>query len=631
MVIREPGEKGLHVIITECVLHGFKGFVAPFTLRLKPGLNLVTGGNESGKSTLCEAILSVLFASPSSSAFLNWYFPEACRILLVFSTPRGRFRTLKDFIRRSADLSIWDPAKAAFLSTAQNPSQVAGLLSKELGEVTEAVYRTLYVLQPPSRSPVAQAPEVTASPEPASPAIAPRGPRQKQQDRLQQLRGYLKTYREIRETELLLDSLRNQHEETGASLHKLGTLEAERRTLREALARFQPLESFTTSSLLAQIAEYQKALENRDGEARGLQEKAEDERDRLALIPSVPLWRLRLLHIGGGLVIVSFAAGQFLPYAGTGIMLGLGCIAAGLTQYLNWSQKRDKIQKGILAIEHQVAKGLDLRISRQFQPLLDLVPRVGCHEVSELATRIRQRDTFRERLATLDRQIAELSAGIDPTALEEQKGNLEETIRVAEGELGALGYVPEASDIQREIEELERGTVSPEEPAPPSRERASQSVTTLLTTLERVLRGLSPSLLSAIETQASKLISEITAGRYTRIHRTPESSLRLTLAGGQGERSLGEVSDGAQDQALLAWHLALLTVMPQAPSVPLLLDEPFLRVDGERRKRLLPFLQSLARTHQVILFSQDAWIPPEVAHTIPLARAIDRLPSSKVA
>src|SRR5574341_1048365 len=110
MVISEPGEKRLHVIITECVLHGFKGFVAPFTLRLKPGLNLITGGNESGKSTLCEAILSALFASPSSSAFLSWYYPEACRILLVFSTPRGRFRTLKDFIRRSANLSFWDPA-----------------------------------------------------------------------------------------------------------------------------------------------------------------------------------------------------------------------------------------------------------------------------------------------------------------------------------------------------------------------------------------------------------------------------------------------------------------------------------------------------------------------------------------
>lgn len=631
MVSSEPGEQGLHVIITECVLHGFKGFVAPFTLRLKPGLNLVTGGNESGKSTLCEAMLSALFAPPASSAFLNWYYPEACRILLVFSTPRGRFRTLKDFIRRSADLSIWDPAKATFLSKTQDPSQVAGLLSKELGGVTEAVYRTLYVLRPPSRSPVSLAHEVPGSPEPARPAAAPGGSQQKQPDRLQQLKGYLKTYREIRETELLLDSLRTQHEETGASLHKLGALEEERRTIREALARLQPLDSLTASSLLTQIAEYQKALANRDGDARELQEKIEEEGDRLALIPSIPLWRLRLLHIGAGLVAVSFVAGQFLPYTDAGIVLGLGCLVAALAQYFNWSQRRDRIQKGILALEHQVTKGLDLRISRQFQPLLDLLPRVGCHDVSELATRIRQRDSLREKLAALDRQIAELSAGTDPAALEEQKRKLEETIHVAEGELGALGYVPEPSDVQREIEELERGTAAPEEPLPLSRERVSQSVTTLLTTLERVLRGLSPALLSAIETQASKLFSEITAGRYTGIRRTPESSLRLTLAGGQGERSLAEVSDGAQDQALLAWHLALLTVVPQAPVVPLLLDEPFLRVDGERRRRLLPFLQSLARTHQLILFSHDAWIPPEAAHIVPLARAIDRIPSSKVA
>jgi uncharacterized protein YhaN len=82
---------------------------------------------------------------------------------------------------------------------------------------------------------------------------------------------------------------------------------------------------------------------------------------------------------------------------------------------------------------------------------------------------------------------------------------------------------------------------------------------------------------------------------------------------------------------MFAWHLALLTVIPPASSVPLLLDDPFLHVDGERRKRLLPFLQSLARTQQVVLFSHDAWVPSEVAHIVPLAHAIDRPPSSGVA
>lgn len=619
------------MIITECVLHGFKGFAEPFALHLKPGLNLVVGGNESGKSTLCEGILSALFASPTSSAFLNQSHPEVCRLLLCFSTPGGRFRIAKDFIRHSAVFSTWDPANAKFAPTTQDLSCIAGLLSKELEGVSEAVYRTLCVLQPPPRLPIPLAPESTPPVHSSSGAIPPGSSQEKQTDRLQQLKGYLQTYRRIRETELLLDSLRTQYDESRASLQSLATLEEERRNIREALERFRPLASLATSSLLPQITEYRKALETRDGEVRELEAKIEEEQARLALIPSTPLFRHRLFLIGGGLLILSLVAAEFLPFVGAGIFIGLGCIAASLTQYLGWSQKRDKIRKGLLTLEHQVNKGLELRISRQFQSLLDLLPRTGCHEVSELATKLHRRDALAEKLTRLDRKIAELSAGTDLVDMEGKKRKLEETIQVAEGELGSLGYVPEPADVQREIEEIERGGVSRGGPAPVSRERPSQPVDTLLTTLERFLGGLSASLLSAIEAQASTLISEITAGRYTQIRRTPEDGLRLVLTGNQGERSLQEVSDGTQDQAMLAWHLALLTAIPQLSAVPLLLDNPFLRVDGERRKRLLPFLQSLARTHQVILFSHAAWIPSEAAHIVPLARANNRTPSAAVA
>ena len=619
------------MIITECVLHGFKRFAEPFTLHLKPGLNLVTGGNESGKSTLCEAILSALFASPSSSAFLNWSHPEVCRLLLVFSTPRGLFRAVKDFVRHSADFSTWDPVQATFLSATQDPSQVAGLLSKALGGVTEAVYRTLCVLQLPRQLPIPPAPNLPSSVDSPTTPIPPGSCPETQKDRLHQLRGYLKTHQEIQETELLLDSLRAQHSETCASLQRLVTLEEERRHVREALEPLQPLASLEKTSFLPQITEYQQALESRNGAVRELEEKIEEEHTRLALIPSIPLLRHRLFLIGGGLLMLSFVAAQFLPFLSAGIFVGLGCIAVALTQYLNWSQNRDKVQKSILALEYQVNTGLDLRISRQFQPLLDLLPSTGCREVSDLAKKLQQRDALREKLTTLDQQIAELSAGTDPAALEEKRRELEEAIQLGEGELRSLGFVPEPREVQREIEKLERAAVSPEKPVLPSREHSPQAVDTLLAPLEKLLEGLDTSLLSAVETQASRLITEVTAERYTRIRRDPENGLRLVLGGSQGERSLREVSDGTQEQAMLAWHLALLSAIPQTSAVPLLLDDPFLRVDGERRSRLLPLLQSLARTHQVILFSHEAWIPSGGAHVIPLARADDGIPSLALA
>ncbi len=612
------------MIITECVLHGFKGFAEPFTLHLKPGLNLVVGGNESGKSTLCEGILSALFASPTSAAFLNPSHPEVCRILLCFSTPGGRFRIVKDFIRHSAVLSTWDPAEDKFVPTTQDLSRIAGLLSKELGGVSESVYRSLCVLQPPPRVSIAPTPESTPPVHSSSEATRSGSTGEKQKDRLQQLRGYLQTYRRIQETELLLDSLRTQYDESRASLQSLVTLEEERRTTREALERYQPLASLTTASLLPQIAEYRKALESRDGEVREIAAKIEEGQSRMALIPSTPLFRHRLFLIGGGVLALALAADQFLPFIRPGIFIGLGCIAASLIQYLSWSQKRDKTRKGLLALEHQMNKGIELRISRQFQSLLDLLSRTGCQEVSELATRLQRRDALAEKLARLDQKFAELSAGVDTVDLEGKRKKLEEAIQVAEGELGSLGYVPEPADVQREIEEIERGAVPPGKPAPVSRERPPQPVDTLLTTLERFLGGLSASLLSEIEAQASTLITEITAGRYTQIRRSPEDGLRLVLTGTQGERSLQEVSDGTQDQAMLAWHLALLTTTPQLSAVPPLFDNPFLRVDGERRKRLIPFLQSLARARQIILFSHAAWIPAEAAHLVLLVRSTHR-------
>jgi uncharacterized protein YhaN len=608
------------VIITECVLHGFRGFAEPFTLRLRPGLNLVSGGNESGKSTLCEAILAALFAPPTSTDFLSWSLPGVCRVLLFFSAAEGRFHLVKDFVGHSADLAAWDAAQGTFVSMAQDPSHIAALLAKDLGGVSEATYRGLCLLQPPLRVPTAAAPEPTPAARAASGLAAPEKTQEAKRERLQELRKSLETHRKIRETEALLDSLRAQYEEAGTALQGLGGLEEERRSAREALKELQGLEGLTAASLLPQIAEYQKALQRRDEEVRGLDQRLEEVQARLAVIPSAPLFRYPLFLAGAALLLVSVLAAQFLPYMGVGIFAGLGCAAVAFIQYFNRSQSRDKVRKSLAALEYQRDKGLDLRISRQFQALLDWLPRAGCQDVSALAARLRQRDALREQLAGLEAKIADLSSGADSAALEGKRRSLGEAIQVAEDEIRSLGFVPEPAEIQREIDKIERGLASAAGAAHSAAASSSQPLGALLETLAGHLGPVGLSRLSTVDAQASALIAEITAERYTRVRRTPEGDLRLVLAGSQEGLAPGEVSEGTRDQAMLAWQLALLAVCLQDSAVPLLLDNPFLRVDPERRKRLLPFLQRLARTHQVILFSHEAWIPPESAHIVLLSR-----------
>ena len=51
--------------ITELKLKNFKKF-QEFSLGLKPGINVVYGENEKGKSTLLSAIITALYVDPST-------------------------------------------------------------------------------------------------------------------------------------------------------------------------------------------------------------------------------------------------------------------------------------------------------------------------------------------------------------------------------------------------------------------------------------------------------------------------------------------------------------------------------------------------------------------------------------
>jgi DNA repair exonuclease SbcCD ATPase subunit len=78
-------------------------------LSFSPGLNLIRGPNESGKSTLVEAILAALFEKPTASsaavrAFRRWGAASAPRIELEFSQDGADYLLTKDFESRKAFL-----------------------------------------------------------------------------------------------------------------------------------------------------------------------------------------------------------------------------------------------------------------------------------------------------------------------------------------------------------------------------------------------------------------------------------------------------------------------------------------------------------------------------------------------
>ncbi|MHB1415657.1 MAG: ATP-binding protein [Chloroflexota bacterium] len=97
------------MIIRRLVVRDFRRF-AHFEAEFAPGLNVVLGNNEEGKSTLREALTLALFQSPNTSdkkvlALRRWGAAEQFALELTFEADGETYYLVKDFQGRTATLT----------------------------------------------------------------------------------------------------------------------------------------------------------------------------------------------------------------------------------------------------------------------------------------------------------------------------------------------------------------------------------------------------------------------------------------------------------------------------------------------------------------------------------------------
>lgn len=87
--------------ISHIILKDFGRF-GDFSCDFSPGLNLIKGPNEAGKSTLAEAVMTVLFVDPASGGdripkAVHWEGAQAPVIEAIFDVDGSSFKLTKDF------------------------------------------------------------------------------------------------------------------------------------------------------------------------------------------------------------------------------------------------------------------------------------------------------------------------------------------------------------------------------------------------------------------------------------------------------------------------------------------------------------------------------------------------------
>ncbi|PYI56492.1 hypothetical protein [Paenibacillus flagellatus] len=121
----------------------------------------------------------------------------------------------------------------------------------------------------------------------------------------------------------------------------------------------------------------------------------------------------------------------------------------------------------------------------------------------------------------------------------------------------------------------------------------------------------------AVLRRASAYASAMTGGRYVRIV-APVGEKRLVAVTGDGEAvDSSRLSRGAAEQLYLAMRFALADETAPAASLPFVLDDVFVNFDGERLRRCLELVPSLAERRQVLLFTCHEHVASAAAAVIP--------------
>ncbi|MFH1009791.1 MAG: hypothetical protein V1784_00975, partial [bacterium] len=117
------------------------------------------------------------------------------------------------------------------------------------------------------------------------------------------------------------------------------------------------------------------------------------------------------------------------------------------------------------------------------------------------------------------------------------------------------------------------------------------------------LSHLKENLLDGILSAAGSLLSYLTEGRIQQVAWNLEEA--LTVRSAEGEASLAaHLSGGLKDLVMLALRLAMVEKMVWL-CPPLVLDDPFSRLDPTHLSRVRELLGTFSQRHQVILLSRD--------------------------
>lgn len=597
-----------------------------------PGINLVHGRNETGKTTLFQAIFGILFGFKNDrERYLPWQCPNHYAARLLIENDPHRIQLERDFI----------DDKVAFVQKDLKTSQISSFHGRvsPLGRSSEReVYlRKLHELFGFSE------PDIFKSSLFIEQRSLPELPNASTTIELKALISNISdfNYDQIikkleeryfqmtkknpkgidKRNDRLLENVQYQIGECEIQLQKayeeeqrLCDLSFEISEIKEKLAlkeqKFK--KEIAGIDALRQIGKVSK----KEGETR---KSFSDLQKKKALVERLLSQQQEIQkekpELGRSFAFILICGGLLLPLLAMTTHVGwfwllflfFGLLGYSIKNFLNF---RSGVQEYALR---------DLRLKSQ----LEVLP-----EIKELTEDyLREEKTLREieyQKIALEQNIAGLNhpQNLLPEALSRLILDKESEKEILEQEIRKLQENYQAK--KQHYIFSSRGLQSPftlEEELYDLRERAkhlqikAEALLTAKNLLSQMIIEFRKEHMRVLEGQSNLLLKEIVNGEARAFSFEEEDDFSPVFEWNGKPIPFSALSCGTQDQIYFAIKLSLLQLLNGqggARRLPLFLDDPFVNFDHERRKRVLTLLRKIAASHQLFLFTYDPWYIEEL-------------------